>query len=221
MAKKKIEDNEILDSFYEKKITKCCGSVNYQNISHDDLKAMHNIAMQFHSLFSGMSNVIEYYFIWHTDTDTLHMHYAFTLSRQSRIKTLLNIISTELQVNPLAVNIKNMTSLCSQLRYFLHSDTKSITNGKTLFSIDDIYSNMTKDIIQSYIDSDDEGLSFTRLLELCVNAVDDNGCMNELSVMNSLGLQLFHKYRYEIKIILDNSLRSQRMYNQLLKGDNK
>lgn len=175
----------------------CCGSINYNNCDRSEDSIM-NIRKTFIAMCDTIDRVIEnYYFILHFDTDIVHIHYILELSNQVRLKSMLNHLESLLKVNRNAINIDKCVSVSNYLKYMLHLTDLSIDDGKEVYSSDDIYSNLCDDIVQNYIDCDDNGLSIERLIDICFTSKD------LIEIMRKLGLKTYHKYRYEIKDILD------------------
>lgn len=179
----------------EKRPTKMCGSINFNTLSHDDFNAIESVKEKIKTCFACSDNVAEWYVIYHSGTNTPHYHYILTLKRQTRVGTMINYIADFLGINPLAVNCKPCSSVSAQVRYITHHEE----DIKVQFSIDDIESNMSREYIKLLYESDDDTFDFHRLVEIIFE------CGNEIQVMEKLGIALFHKYRYEIKIMLDNS----------------
>ena len=151
------------------------------------------------------SSLDSFYYILHTDSDTLHIHYLVVLKRITRLKTFLNRLSDGLNLPSLAISIDKCSSINAMLRYFLH-----IGEDKKKYFITDIYSNMPRDYIDNLISTDDDCLDFARLVCILID------CKDEIQAMEKLGLKTFHKYRYEIKVLFDNGYALHETYERLM-----
>ena len=200
----------------EDKVMLACGSVNYARYGseRDDATILSLVNLMI-ACFQGYTPIDEWFIIPHTETDTLHIHFVLKLSKQVRLKTLLYRMSVDLQENTLAINIKKMSSINAQLRYDLHIDDDSISKGKKMYDIKDYFSNMTTDVIQSYIDSDDDSFSFFRLIEIIMKLP----IRDEVYLMSSIGLKMYHKYRYEIRQCFENIPLCEKLYEQHKRGE--
>lgn len=178
-----------------------CGCINYDTKTINDVPSlMDNLC----SISSHYNRISKYYYIAHTETDTLHIHFIYYLSSQTRLLTLFNklreVVKKDIRDDG-AINIMKCESINAHLRYFLHIDEKSKREGKKVYSIDDIVSNDDIDIIEGFINSR-KGEVDAYYLRDCV--LD---CNDEFELMNKLGLKVYHKYRYEIKTLQENRVR--------------
>lgn len=190
------------------KVLKIAGVLSYKDLDKSCFIDIEDTKDLIKKAFDSNSSIDEYYIIYHHDAEISHFHYCLVLKRQVRLKTMLNYIADTLKINPLAVSIDKCNNVSSMIRYFLHIDSEE----KFKYKIEDIESNMSLDIIKNYIDSDDDSLSFRRLCQICDGS-------NEIDVMATLGLKLFHKYRYEIKLLCDNQYSIDRILEKASKTD--
>lgn len=159
-------------------------------------------------LFVFLSNagLDSFYFIYHDETEVKHIHYLVILKRICRLKTFLNKLAEGLNMPSLAISIEKCSSVNSMLRYFLHIGERD----KKLYIIDDIRSNMPVNFIDNLINSDDDSIDFSRLLTIVCES------KTELEIMNKLGLKTYHKYRYEIRIMMEDRWNADKMYEEMM-----
>lgn len=181
-----------------------CGIITlYDNLG----QTMPNLLDLFRKFCFSYENVRHYYFIVHDDVDKLHIHFAFIFEKPVRISTMISKISEFCNIDVLQVSCEKLVSLNANLRYMLHLD-ESI--DKKRYAIDDIYSDESITSLQDYIDSDNDELTTTRLIQICLTY------SNEVDIMNHVGLTTFHKYRYEIRVLLDNASYLAYHYKHLI-----
>lgn len=154
----------------------------------------------------------KYYFIWHDDAETHHIHFVFYLNAQCRLLTIFNKLR-EFFVNKNKVirkdegiSLEKCVSINAYLRYMLHVDGDSQSQHKKVYSIDDIVSNDELSNIETLINSKKGEVDAYYLRNVVLDSSDD------FQIMVKLGLKLYHRYRYEIEIIKDNriTLKAQR-----------
>lgn len=178
------------------RVMSCFGSINFSNPSDLDIKLIE-------SFFNDYTNVEDYFFIKHDDTETLHIHYLLKLNKQVRLSTLINFISTGIGVNPLAINIDKCRGFNSCLRYMLHIDDSSKLENKKIFSTSDIISNRSENEIITLTQCDDEeDLSWESLVRAVVRYSKTS------DLIKHLGLKAYHKYRFEIRDLLEEKMNS-------------
>ena len=199
MKNKKVENNVTLES----RVVAICGSINFIEYNHTDLPSL---IRELESKLKCCSWVENYYLISHYETDTPHIHYAIEFTGNKRLKTALNDFE-RLGYRRESVNIDKLGFLSATLRYFLHLDEESIKEGKQQYQVLDIVSSMPYEYISDMISLEDDKLNVEKLIQICI---DCGG--NKIQIMRRLGLDLFHKWRYEINEILnyDTSLRFAR-----------
>lgn len=189
MAKTNKLDQKVLVAF---------GSVNL----NDDDKNRLSIT-DFANYFGSYIPCSDYYLITHDDTDTFHIHYLIKLNRQVRLGTIINFMADGLSINPLAINIDKCRGLNLCLRYMLHIDDSSKLENKKVFNVSDMVSNRDMNFITTLIECDDDDeISWEKL----VKAVVKYNKTSEL--IKFLGLHAYHKYRFEIKDLLEEKLNS-------------
>lgn len=172
-----------------------CGSVNYDLKTQDDISTLYE---HFGKFIESYSKISKYYFIAHTETKTLHIHFVFYLSSQVRLMTLFNKMSDYLVFkyhdtrDSDGINIQKCDSINAYLRYMLHQDDSSKRENKKRYEIEDIISNDDIDIIETLIQSRKGDIDAYYLRDCVLD------CSDEFELMNKLGLKVYHKYRYEI-----------------------
>ena len=184
-------DTRVMSSF---------GSINYKESNVEDMK--HTI-IQLSNFFDNYIPCEDYYLIIHDDTDTLHIHYLIKLNKQVRLSTIINCLSDSLCINPLAINIDKCRGFNNCLRYMLHIDESSKIENKKIFSTSDIISNRDKNYIDTLIQCDDEeDISWESLIRAVVRYSKTS------DLIKHLGLKVYHKYRFEIRDLLEEKLNS-------------
>ena len=148
----KNDKNITMDS----RVSAVCGSINFKEFKHCDLP---KIIVELESkLLNSREWVENYYLIFHDDTETPHIHYIIELCGSIRIKTILNKLEN-LGYNRESVNIGKLGYLSSMLKYFLHLTDDSLEEGKKIYPIDSIISNMSYEFISNYIECFDDVMS--------------------------------------------------------------
>ena len=188
----KIDKNVTMDS----RVSAVCGSINFIEYKHEDLPTL--IVELEKKLLANSEWVENYYLIFHDDTDTPHIHYILELVGSIRIKTILNKLEN-LGYNRESVNIGKLGFLSSMLKYFLHLTEDSLEEGKKVYPIEAILSNMSYEFISNYIECFDDVMTTERLIAICYECNFKN-----IEIMKRLGLATFHKWRYEINLIKDS-----------------
>lgn len=167
---------------------------------HDNLKLL---KASVETLFTTNKWVMEYYFIPHTETDILHIHFALVLKTQVMLSTMLNWISEGLNIPPTAVSITRMDSLCGALKYFLHQDKESIELGKPMYLDTDMVHNQSDYIYHNYLNSfNDDDISIPQLVYLCLGA----SCESEV-YLHLENTKFCNKYKYLIHTIWEDRFR--------------
>lgn len=146
--------------------------------------------------YCNCGRFVHYYFILHDDTDELHYHFILILAATTRLNTILNGMADVLGIDVIQIGIEKLTNLNAKLRYFLHLEESA---EKKRYNVDNIYSDESITRLEDYINTDDDILSSERLFQLVLTY------QNEIDLMHYLGLSVYHKYRYEIKTLLENS----------------
>jgi len=187
MNNKKVQDNTNQDT----RVLACVGSINFREYKHCDLPSL---AEKLTNLFERWLFVENYYLIWHDDTDTPHIHYVLELTGQKRLKTLLNDFERE-GYNRASINIDKLGFLNASLKYFLHQTEEAIEDGKKIYPLEAIISNLSIEALADIISLDEDVLTAERLIQICLE------CNTQIDVMKRLGLKCFHKHRYEVDLI--------------------
>lgn len=194
--------------------TKCIrmfGSINFNDQYVDSLKSscegmrfdyLSLLRSRIQETITNNRFIMEYYFIIHTETELLHVHFAFVLKAQVQLDTMLNYLADSLDVSRLAVNITRMDSLCGALRYFLHIDRESMEQGKKVYEKGDIVHNQSNFIFENYLNSNnDDDISIPHLVYLAL------GCSCESEIYLHLESTKFcNKYKYLIHTIWNDKL---------------
>lgn len=176
------------------RVTSCCGIISC------DLDDVNDIKIRFWDVLDTYSRCQQFYYIVHDsdeDTPFKHIHFILCFKGQQSLQRVLNVISEGLNINVDAIQLDKLNSLGGYLRYILHVDKESVKLNKHQYSITDIVSNQVQEIIQSYIDSKDEDISTDVLINLVIDTNYD------YEIMDIIGIKLYHKYRYEIKVLRD------------------
>lgn len=190
MNNKKVKNDVTMDT----RVIACVGSINFKEYSQSDLPVLlENLSNH----LDNLSFVENYYLIAHNETDTPHIHYALELTGQKRLKTLLNDFS-RLGYNRESVNIDKLGFLNATIKYFIHADEESIKEGKKLYQLDDIVTNMPYEYLEDLLCLDDDEMNTERLIQICIECEG-----NKIQIMRRLGLKTFHKWRCEIDVILN------------------
>lgn len=182
----------------DRRVRSICGSVNLKDYSVSDVG---NLTYKLVDYLNDKSVVKEYYFIFHTETDTLHFHYILIFNRQQMLKTWILKFSECLGLEEIAINIDVLAYRNAHLRYMLHIDEESKKVGKKVYDISSIVTNMNPKLLSAFIHSknDSDKLDIYSLELICVQ------CMgNIVEIMEFLDLTLYHKYRFEIGLILEH-----------------
>lgn len=190
MKNKKVNNNVTIET----RVTACVGSINFRDFTKDDLPSL---VEDLENKLKVLSFVDSYYLIAHDETDTPHIHYVIELTCQKRLKTLLNDFE-KMGYSRESVNIDKLGFLNASIKYFLHIDDDSVEEGKKLYSISQIVSNMSEYYLSLLITQDDDEINVDKLITICL---DCDG--NKVKIMRVLGLKTYHKWRNEISDILN------------------
>lgn len=174
-----------------------CGSINFRDYSVMDKV---NIATKFLDLLDSYSACRDYYFIFHDETDTLHLHYILFFTKQQYVNNILNRFTEALGVEVEAINYRKLLHRNAHLRYILHIDNQSIKEGKKQYPIYDIYTNVNYNLIKCFLDSKDDN---DRLDMLTLEAIVVQCEGNEIKVAEFLD-SLYDRNYKRIQLILDN-----------------
>ena len=179
------------------RVTSICGSITFKDYNRNDIPVLEE---RFYNLINDYHKIKEYYFIFHDETDMLHMHYMFFLTGQQYVSAILNKICDQMIVEPVAVNYERLISRNAFLRYIIHVDKESIKLGKKQYDYLYIRSNVHSGLIKCLIDSKDEktGLDFHMLECICVSCTG-----SEIRIAEFLD-QLYLKHYRQIQLILNN-----------------
>ena len=177
------------------KVYSCFGSIN------DNEKILNeNMIAEF---FTNYAPCQDYFIIKHDDTETLHYHYLLKLSKQVRLSTIINFISSGLNINPLAVNIDKCRGFNICLRYMIHVDDSSKLDNKKVYEPNNIVSNrQLSEVINLLQCDDDDEISW----EVLIKGVIRYSKTSDL--IKFFGLKNYHKYRFEIRDLLEEKLNS-------------
>ena len=191
MSKK---SEEKLDK-WSKRCVQWCGSINLKQYTIDDVP---ELKKRLCKCFDDSQRIESYFFIFHTETDTLHFHYVVQCYGAIRGKTLVNELhSYGFTESEFGINFDCLSSLGAMLKYFLHLDGYDEEGEKKRYELEDIVSNYPIEVVENYIVLDDDTLNVDRLIQICLE------CGNIIAVMKRLGLNVYHKYRDEIKTIFN------------------
>lgn len=174
-----------------------CGSVNFKDYSSLDKEILFN---RMDDLLKEWSAVRDYYFIFHDETETYHLHYIFVFSKQQYVSNIVNRLTEGLKVDTDAVNYRKLLHRNSHLRYLLHIDNKSRKEGKKEYPLLDMYTNVNYRLVQCFMDSKDDNnrLDMLTLEGICVQCEG-----RELLIAEFLD-ELYDRNYKRIQLILDN-----------------
>lgn len=190
MKNKKVNNGVTMES----RVMSCCGSINFRDNTIEELPSL---IKELEEKLINLSFVDSYYLIYHNETDTPHIHYIIELTCQKRLKTLLNDFEKMGYVRE-SVNIDKLGFLNAQIKYVLHIDEDSIKEGKKIYPVGALVSNMSEYYLDYLITQDDDDLNVDKLVTICL---DCEG--NKVKIMRVLGLKEYHKWRNEISDILN------------------
>lgn len=194
------------------RVTRACGFVDFRECisSSKDIEydLMQKKKIEFSQVCDDYKDIESYYLIYHSETDTPHIHFIFLLKRQVTLSRIINVLSDMLGVDTLAVSVDKLSSLGAHLRYIVHQDKSSISEGKPMYEITDIVSNDSYELIEGYLNSIDDEID----VNILMNIVAD--CNNEIQVMQRLGLKYYHRYRAEIKTMFDYHSQIREIRNE-------
>ena len=194
--------------------TKICGVVTLPKVDVSTPLELANliacVRAKIVDFFSSYSVCIRYYIIFHDeDDDNLHWHYACTLSAQKRLKTFLNDIDDFLIIGRNYIGVESMKSLGGMLMYFTHQ----CEEHKKEYLVEDIISNDSEDIIYDLLDSKNFEITTTYLIEMVLRYSHNS------DLMVAIGLNVYHNYRNEIKLLRDEDTYLQCKYKYLCKDN--
>lgn len=174
-----------------------CGSINFKDYTALDVGIL---SARFGEYLDNWLAIKEYYYIFHTETDTLHLHYILIFKKQQYVSTCLNRLCESVGVDTEAVNYRKLMHRNAHLRYMLHIDAESIKLGKQKYEVYQITTNINNGLMSCFVNSkdDDKTIDFLTLEGICVQF---DG--NELLIAEFLD-SLYRKYRNEIRLILDH-----------------
>lgn len=147
----------------------------------------------------GYNKISKYYFILHDDADVIHIHFIFYSVSQVQLMTYFNKLRKHLVPkytrNEYGISIEKCEDFNAYLKYIVHQDAKSIKESKKQYSIEDIISNDSVELIDNYIHSK-RGVIDAYYLRDCILDYPD-----DFDLMVKLGLSVFHKYWKEIDML--------------------
>lgn len=179
------------------RVTCICGSIDFKDYTPLDYEILRE---RMFNCVEDWSAVKEYYFIFHDETQTYHMHYILIFKGQQYVSAIVNRFCDHMQVEPVAVNYERLIARNAHLRYLLHIDAKSVKEGKKQYDYLQINSNVHSGLIRCFIDSkDDKNRIDMRTLEgICVSCKG-----SELRIAEFLDGD-YDRYYRKIRLILDN-----------------
>lgn len=130
---------------------------------------------------------------------TPHIHLLiWNYQTRTRFITMINLLSVELNTNPLAISIEKIVSLNGSMQYLLHKNDID----KTQYDINEIQTNISIDDLQLYLNTKNDALTFDRLYTL----INVNKC-DLCKIINELGLSYYRAYRPVIHDIINEIKR--------------
>lgn len=142
-----------------------------------------------------------------------HVHIFLAINRRMRLITMLNRLSKEFGYNPFAISIDRCNLKYGYLRYILHIDGN--VEGKHEYAITDMITNVSYELLSTYIDSEDDKLTSERLKEIAMDCDFD-----KMKIMDRIGIDAYKKYRSCITDVCDCEyrLRQDKKPTDLLEG---
>lgn len=172
------------------------GVINFDIMTIDDKS---ELLFAFNDFCEGYNKISKYYFILHDDTDVVHIHFIFYSVSQVQLMTYFNKLRKHFVPkytrDEFGINIEKCEDFNAHLRYLVHQDNKSTQEGKKQYSIEDIISNDSVEMIDNFIHSK-KGVIDAFYLRDCVLDYPD-----EFDLMVKLGLSVYHKYYKEIDLL--------------------
>lgn len=178
------------------KCKKFCGSINLKDVK--DTKDLHLKTIFLSNILESNPLIDTFYLVHHDETETNHIHYLIVYKTQIRGQTLLNYLADSLHIEGIAVNVDKVAYVGAHLRYMIHQDEESKKLNKKRYEVEDIISNDNREIIEGYLTSKSDDLTFEFLKKLVL------AYSHEWQVMERLDLKLYHKYRFEIHFLYEN-----------------
>lgn len=178
-----------------------CGFVDFEGKLEKDLPFLYESFIKF---CDSYKKITKYYLIGHTETDCLHIHFVFYSQSQVQLMTYFNKMRSwfvekyQVTRDGNGISIAKCESINSYLKYCTHTDKESKALNKKEYSIDDFVSNDDVEIIDSLIHSKKGTIDAYMLRDAVLD------CPHEFDLMTKLGLNVYHRYRYEIKILQEN-----------------
>lgn len=125
----------------------------------------------------------------------LHIHCALIMKNaKQRLSTIMNALGDILEINNTCIQIDKMTSKNGSFKYLIHKGYEN----KYQYPVEDIKTNLPPDELDCILNSDDDTMNVTYLIDVCTQAKG-----NRLEIMKKIGLTYYHLYRNTIKDIID------------------
>lgn len=173
------------------RVRRFSGVVSLKGLSKSDL----NFKMaQMKVCFEGLE-ASRFAFILHdrdTDEDdklkTPHIHFYLNTRKAIRISTMINSISSSLDVSPFAVSCQGCSSENSVVQYLIHKNDPL----KFQYPMEEVINNFGEGELQLVMESKEKEFSFDYLCTLCASSD------SLLEVIQAVGLSRYHGYRNTI-----------------------
>lgn len=123
------------------------------------------------------------------ELEGIHYHLCMLLPKRKRVYTLLNDITTHFGFdNNNGIEVDILQSLEGLIQYFTHKNDKD----KTPHKFEEIVSNIDKEELRTIYDTEDNSLTYDRLVYIITNA------KSKLEVIKGVGFTRYNMYRNTI-----------------------
>lgn len=198
-----------MPSKLDRKVSRVCGVLNLSKDStYDEMVSFRE------KFIVGMENYdycLNYFVILHDDSDTLHLHYIVLLQKPRRVINTLNDIAQIMGIEQNQVSIDVLSNLNAQLRYFVH-----LNEDKKQYPVTDIKSNLSLPQVSELINNTSQAVPLSSIQLITYVLLYPH----EADLMVVLGLDTYHKYRSEIKMLYEQSMYLNMKYKYLLNENN-
>lgn len=160
--------------------------------------------------------VKEFYYIFHDDTDIFHIHVVLMFTKQQYLKAWINKLSDLFQISEFAVQIQVLKHRNAMLRYIIHQSPQSIEDGKKAYDVNDIVSNINRQLLRCFIEStnEDKYLDAETLQFVCFQCDFD-----EIKIWEFLDTTLYKKHKDVVQLCCERRLYISGKYDKLTGDD--
>lgn len=128
-------------------------------------------------------------------TKFLHIHGALIMKNaKQRLSTIMNALADVIEIDAQSINIDKMTSKNGSFKYLIHKGY----DDKHQYDIKEIQTNLPTDELECILNSDDDTMNISYLLDVCKTAKG-----KRIEIMKRIGLTYYHLYRNTIRDILE------------------